>query len=92
MIPLALTSTAGWIRRMGGRNWAMLHRAIYLTAIAGVIHFYWLVKSDIHLPLEYAAVMAILLGWRVYTYYSKPSRPVAAAIPPRKGQASAVPE
>src|SRR5579864_787017 len=52
----------------------MLHRAIYLTAIAGVIHFYWLVKSDIHLPLEYAAVMAILLGWRVYDHYSKAPR------------------
>src|ERR1700728_1028887 len=56
MIPLALTSTAGWIRRLGGKRWAMLHRAIYLTAIAGVIHYFWLVKSDIHLPLEYAAV------------------------------------
>ena len=55
MIPLAVTSTAGWIRRMGGKRWAMLHRLIYLTAIAGVIHYYWLVKSDVHLPLEYAA-------------------------------------
>ena len=92
MIPLALTSTAGWIRRMGGRRWAMLHRAIYLTAIAGVIHFYWLVKSDIHLPLEYAAVMAILLGWRVYDHYSKPPRRAPAAIPARKEQTSVVPD
>ena len=88
MIPLALTSTAGWIRRMGGRRWAMLHRAIYLTAIAGVIHYLWLVKSDIHLPLEYAAVMAILLGWRIYTHYSKPTRAVPGAVPARKGQTS----
>jgi sulfoxide reductase heme-binding subunit YedZ len=92
MIPLALTSTAGWIRRMGGKRWAILHRAIYLTAIAGVIHYYWLVKSDVHLPLEYAAVMAILLGWRVYAYYSKPPLRVPAAISARKEQSSAVPD
>ena len=92
MIPLALTSTAGSIRRMGGRRWAMLHRAIYLTAIAGVIHYYWLVKSDIHLPLEYAAVMAILLGWRVYDHYSKPPRHMPAAIPARKEQTTVAPD
>ena len=92
MIPLALTSTAGWIRRMGGRRWAMLHRAIYLTAIAGVIHYYWLVKSDVHVPLEYAAVMAILLGWRVYDHYSKSARRVPAAIQARKGQTTVVPD
>ena len=92
MIPLALTSTAGWIRRMGGRRWAILHRAIYLTAIAGVIHYYWLVKSDIHLPLEYAAVMAILLGWRVYDHYSKPPRHMPASIPARKEQTTVAPD
>jgi len=92
MIPLALTSTAGWIRRMGGRRWAMLHRAIYLTAIAGVIHYYWLVKSDVHLPLEYAAVMAVLLGWRVFDHYAKPRRTTPAAVPTRKEQTSAVSE
>jgi sulfoxide reductase heme-binding subunit YedZ len=91
MIPLAVTSTAGWIRRLGGKRWQMLHRAIYLTAIAGVIHFYWLVKSDIHLPLEYAAVMAILLGWRVYAYYAKPARAVAA-LPGRKAQTNPSPD
>jgi sulfoxide reductase heme-binding subunit YedZ len=92
MIPLALTSTAGWIRRLGGKRWALLHRAIYLTAIAGVIHYYWLVKSDIHLPLEYAAVMAILLGWRVFDHYANPRRTAPAPIPVRKEQASTVPE
>jgi sulfoxide reductase heme-binding subunit YedZ len=92
MIPLALTSTAASIRRLGGQRWAMLHRAIYLTAIAGVIHYYWLVKSDVHLPLEYAAVMAILLGWRVYDQYSKLRRRATAAIPARKEQTSAVQE
>jgi len=63
-----------------------------LTAIAGVIHYYWLVKSDVHLPLEYAAVMAILLGWRIYMHYSKPVRPATAGIPPRKEQTSVVPD
>ena len=92
MIPLALTSTAGWIRRLGGKRWALLHRAIYLTAIGGVIHYLWLVKSDIHLPLEYAAVMAILLGWRVFDHYAKPRRTATAAIPAQKAQSPATPE
>jgi sulfoxide reductase heme-binding subunit YedZ len=65
MVPLALTSTAGWIRRLGGRRWQMLHRLIYVSAIAGVVHYYWLVKSDIRLPLLYAAIMLLLLGERV---------------------------
>jgi len=89
MIPLAITSTAGWIRRLGGKRWSMLHRAIYISAVAGVIHFYWLVKSDVHLPLEYAAVIGILLGWRIYDRYSKPARhPVAAKSVARKESAS----
>lgn len=65
LIPLAWTSTAGWIRRLGGKRWQMLHRAIYLSAIAGVIHYYWLVKSDEHKPLQYAAVVGVLLAWRI---------------------------
>jgi methionine sulfoxide reductase heme-binding subunit len=84
MIPLAITSTAGWIRRLGGKRWALLHRAIYATAIAGVIHFWWLVKSDIHLPLEYAVVIAILLGWRIFDHYAKLRRPAPAAMSARK--------
>jgi len=91
MIPLAITSTAAMIRRMGSRSWAMLHRAIYLTAIAGVIHYLWLVKSDIHIPLEYAAVMAVLLGWRVYDHYARPPRRAPAAVPASK-EAASVPE
>jgi len=65
MIPLALTSTAGMIRRLGGKNWQLLHRLIYITAIAGVIHYYWLVKSAIIRPLTYVAIVAILLLWRL---------------------------
>jgi len=65
MIPLALTSTAGSIRRLGGKNWRRLHRLIYLTAILGVIHYFWLVKADKRKPLEYGVVLSILLLYRV---------------------------
>jgi methionine sulfoxide reductase heme-binding subunit len=65
LIPLAVTSSAGWIRRLGGRRWNLLHRLIYLSAMAGVIHYYWLVKADVRKPLQYAAVLAVLLGYRV---------------------------
>src|SRR5437879_10301572 len=66
LVPLALTSTAGWIRRLGGRRWRILHRAIYFAAIAGVIHYYWKVKSDVRMPLFYGALVAILPFWRVW--------------------------
>ena len=65
LIPLALTSTAGMIRRLGGKRWQQLHRLIYASAVAGVIHYLWLVKSDIRKPLAYAAVVTLLLGYRV---------------------------
>ena len=65
MAPLALTSTAGWIRRLGGRRWQMLHRLIYVSAIAGVVHYYWLVKSDVRKPLLYGGIVLVLLSERV---------------------------
>lgn len=65
LVPLALTSTKGWIRRLGGKRWQLLHRAIYFAAIAGVIHYAWLVKSDEHKPLQYAAMVGVLLLWRI---------------------------
>ena len=64
MIPLAVTSTSGWIRRMGGKRWQTLHRLIYVSAIAGVTHYYWLVKSDVRLPLFYGALVAVELLYR----------------------------
>jgi len=66
MIPLALTSTVAMIRRLGKR-WQQLHRLVYVAAIAGVIHFYWLVKADISRPAQYGAVLALLLGYRLVT-------------------------
>ena len=71
LIPLAITSTAGWIRRLGGKRWQQLHRAIYVTAVCGVIHYYWLVKSDVRKPLFYGALVGILLLWRLGDWFFK---------------------
>jgi sulfoxide reductase heme-binding subunit YedZ len=65
LIPLAITSTVGWIRRLGGKRWQRLHRLVYVSAIAGVVHYYWLVKSDITLPVFYGAIITLLLAYRV---------------------------
>jgi sulfoxide reductase heme-binding subunit YedZ len=80
LIPLAITSTTAWIRRLGGRRWRILHRAIYFSAVAGVIHYYWLVKSDVRKPLQYAAFVAVLLIWRVAVWIK--GRPKVAAGKP----------
>jgi sulfoxide reductase heme-binding subunit YedZ len=74
MIPLAVTSTAGWIRRLGGARWQMLHRLIYVSAIAGVIHYYWLVKSDVRKPVFYGVLVGILLLFRVVVKMASPDR------------------
>ena len=66
LVPLAATSTAGMIRRLGGRRWNLLHRLVYVTGVLVVIHYWWLVKSDISRPLAYGIVIAILLGFRIY--------------------------
>ena len=66
LVPLALTSTAGMIRRLGGRRWQILHWLIYPAAVAGVIHYWMLVKSDIRLPAYYGLVVGVLLAVRVY--------------------------
>jgi methionine sulfoxide reductase heme-binding subunit len=80
MVPLAVTSTAGMIRRLGGRRWNLLHRLIYVTAVLGVVHYWWLVKADISRPQTYAAVMAILLGFRLVKKYqdSRARQPLKA--------------
>ncbi len=61
MGPLAVTSTAGWIRRLGGRRWRRLHKLVYFSAIAAVIHYYWLVKSDVREPVFYGSILLLLL-------------------------------
>ncbi len=65
MVPLAVTSTQGWVKRMGFQRWQKLHRLIYASAVAGVLHFWWLVKSDIREPLLYGAIFAVLFGFRI---------------------------
>jgi len=65
LIPLALTSTKGWIRRLGGKRWQALHRLIYFSAAAGVIHYWWLVKADVRAPMKYGVILILLLGYRV---------------------------
>jgi len=87
LIPLAITSTAAWIRRLGGRRWQMLHRAIYLSAICGVIHYYWLVKSAVLRPLTYGAIVAVLLLWRLGDWFMRRGRTITAA--PKTQRASA---
>jgi sulfoxide reductase heme-binding subunit YedZ len=73
MVPLAITSTKGWIRRLGGARWQMLHRLVYVSAVAGVVHYYWLVKSDVRLPLAYAAALGVLLLYRILAKLRQPS-------------------
>ncbi len=65
LVPLAVSSTAGWIRRLGGKRWRRLHSLVYVTAIAAVVHYYWLDKSDIRQPMLYGTLVALLLAWRV---------------------------
>ncbi len=87
LIPLALTSTAGSIRRLGGKNWQRLHRLIYLTGILGVVHYYWLVKADKHKPLEYGFVLGVLLLYRVAIWVSQSRKRIAApGVPGRPAQ------
>jgi sulfoxide reductase heme-binding subunit YedZ len=79
MLPLAITSTAGWVRRLGFVRWQRLHRLIYFSALAGVIHYYWLVKSDVRLPLMYAAIWAVLMLYRLGAWLR--SQPRRVTIP-----------
>ena len=65
MLPLAITSNKVMIKKLGGQRWTKLHRSVYVVAIIGVIHYWWLVKKDITLPVIYAVLLGILLGYRV---------------------------
>lgn len=82
MVPLAATSNAFAIRRLGGRRWQALHRAVYAIAILGVVHYWWLVKADLLAPVTYAALLAALLGVRAWWREAERQRQRAAATPP----------
>jgi sulfoxide reductase heme-binding subunit YedZ len=77
MIPLAITSTTGWIRRLGGQTWHRLHQLIYASAVLAVIHFLWLVKADLRQPIYYGIVLTMLLLYRVVLWviprFARPS-------------------
>lgn len=75
MVPLAITSTKGWMRRMGGRRWKYLHRTVYLSGLAGVVHYLWLVKADVRPPAMYGLALGVLLVARL----------VPGRIPARSG-------
>jgi ferredoxin-NADP reductase/DMSO/TMAO reductase YedYZ heme-binding membrane subunit len=84
MIPLAITSTSGMVTRIGARRWKALHRLVYVSAIAGALHYYLLVKSDTRQPLAFAAVLALLLGFRVVRYRLDRGRlPARGGLPGR---------
>jgi sulfoxide reductase heme-binding subunit YedZ len=76
MLPLALTSTAGSIRRLGGKRWQALHRLVYASAVLGVVHYWWLVKADIRRPETYAVAVGLLLAFRLW--WARMKRPAAA--------------
>jgi sulfoxide reductase heme-binding subunit YedZ len=80
LVPLAITSTSGWVRRLGGKRWQRLHRLVYVAAAAGVLHYFWLVKKDVTFPLGYGAVLLVLLGSRLWL---RPKR-----APARRGPAT----
>jgi len=74
LIPLAATSTNAMIRRLGAARWQALHRLVYAIAVLGVVHYWWLVKKDVTQPALYAAVLAVLLGYRVAMRVAGPAR------------------
>ena len=77
LIPLAVTSTNGMIKRLGGKNWTRLHKLSYLIAILGVLHFYMIVKSDVFYPALFGIVLAVLLFYRIYNAQQKPKAKLA---------------
>jgi sulfoxide reductase heme-binding subunit YedZ len=88
MIPLALTSTKGWIRRLGGKRWQALHRLIYFSAAAGVIHYIWLVKADLRKPLQYGFVLVVLLTYRIIVSYAARAKAAAGVTTAAKMEVS----
>ena len=65
LVPLAVTSTNGWVKRLGGKKWGRLHKLSYAIAVLGVIHFWMIVKSDVFYPAIFGLVVAVLLGYRM---------------------------
>lgn len=82
MVPLAVTSTNAMIKRLGGKRWRALHRLAYVASVAGALHYYMQVKKDVRQPLAFAAVLAVLLGYRLVEY-RRQRKPALASAKPR---------
>ena len=82
MAPLAITSTDKMVKRLGGKRWARLHRIVYAAGILGVLHYYMLVKADVRLPLTFAFLLTVLLGFRVLAKYYAAQNRRAEVVPP----------
>ena len=83
MIPLAITSTNNMVKRLGGKAWARLHRLVYVAAIAGVVHFWMLVKSDTRQPLTFAFIIGLLLAHRIFVKYAPPAQVTSTSLFPK---------
>lgn len=83
LLPLAATSNAYAIRKLGGRRWQDLHRSIYLIGMLAVLHYFWMVKADLSKPMLYAALLGILLGLRVWWRMQERKRQLAGAYLPK---------
>lgn len=93
LVPLAATSTKGWIRRLGGARWNRLHALVYASAVGGTVHYLWAVKKDTLFPLVYFAIFALLLGYRLWGRYARRatrSGPNAATQTPATRRSSAL--
>lgn len=82
MVPLAVTSTNAMIKRLGGKRWRALHRLAYVAGLAGVIHYFMQAKKDVRQPLAFAAVLAVLLGYRLVESWHRPRAGPAPTIAP----------
>ena len=76
LLALAVTSTAGWVRRLGGQRWQRLHRLVYPAAVAGVLHYLWLVKKDVRDPVYFAVALGVILALRVAVSWRGRRRPL----------------
>ena len=81
MVPLAITSTKGWIRRLGGKRWNLLHKLVYVSVALGVVHYWWKVKLDVTNPMYYAAIVAALLGARLVRWFVRRQAPSPRTAP-----------
>ena len=86
LVPLAITSTNGWVRRLGGRRWQRLHMLIYPAAVGGVLHYFWLVKKDVRTPLWFAGVLALVFAARLWAARVRGRQP--AREPRRRRESS----